>query len=73
MIVISSVPAEVREEIVGRADGVPLFAEELTKTFLLARSFSDRLRADPNETWASQCVISLPIGRNGAVRSACLQ
>jgi class 3 adenylate cyclase len=38
-------PAQVREQIVGRADGVPLFAEELTKTILesgLLKELDDR-------------------------------
>src|SRR6516165_7281126 len=35
-------PAEVRAQIVGRADGVPLFAEELTKTVLESGLLKER-------------------------------
>jgi predicted ATPase len=39
----SSLPSEIAEQIVDRADGVPLFTEELTKTVLEIRTSEDSL------------------------------
>ena len=55
----AALPAEVVDKIVERADGVPLFVEELTKAVLEARGASDR--AGPGvQTTASSLALVVP-------------
>ena len=47
-----SLPAPAREEIILRADGVPLFAEEMTKAVLEAQGAGDEANAADSQTVA---------------------
>ena len=49
-----SLPARIRQDIIARTDGIPLFAEEITKAVLDAEGESDAQRAfagDPRLLW----------------------
>ena len=52
------IPASIRQDIIERTDGIPLFVEEMTKAVLEAgseeRSAADRRRLFRPRRWRSQ-------------------
>ncbi len=62
-------PASIRQEIIERTDGIPLFVEEMTKAILESRGSPDSARCIGNSIYADGCPRDPPCNFNGPSRS----
>ena len=62
-------PASIRQEIIERTDGIPLFVEEMTKAILRFRGIPGSARCIGNSIYADGCPRDPPCNFNGPSRS----